>query len=379
MSLSFCAGESAAPSKPYLGMIEGFYGRRYSETERAFMCDFLAHSGYSFYLYAPKEDGHLREEWTAPLLSDHDYVASLERMSKDAHRLGLDFGVALSPLGLTSNFDGLKELVITRVKELCAITHCEIFALLFDDMVKDTEEIGALQNRIIAAIEKELPEHVQHFIICPSYYTDDPVLDKLFGQRPEHYFSDLMRDLPERVEVFWTGERVLSADITPKYLEGVTKLLGRKPFIWDNYPVNDGKNISNFLYLKKFQGRKGLTGHITGHAFNPMVQPYLSTLAAVTLPLIYQDKSSEEINAAHLKQAKALFGKAFAMFLKADNFRLLTEVGLKEMSARDKARLSELCAIDHTEALEEIRDFLTGKSARFDATILAGTHKLSQG
>lgn len=370
------ANTQTAP-QPYLGLIEGFYGRRYSEDERSYLCDFLASHGYSFYIYSPKADPHLRDRWQEALLSDHDYVAYLQRMSAQAHEQHLDYGIALSPLNLTADLEHLQDLAIQRVKELCTITHCEIFALLFDDMVKDSEQIGALQNRIISAIEKELPDFVQHFIICPSYYTDDPVLDKLFGKRPEHYFTDLTANLPERVEIFWTGERVLSNDITPEYLEHITQLLGRKPFIWDNYPVNDGKNISSFLYLKKFNGRRNLSGHITGHAVNPMVQPRLSTLAACTLPLIYQGKSNEEINAAHLKQAKALFGKAFAMFLKADNLRLFTEVGLKNMTINDRARLIELSHIDNTPALAEIEDFLNG-SLRFDQDIIAGTHKLSE-
>lgn len=362
------ASETTA-TKPYLGMIEGFYGQRYSQAERAAMYNFLAQHGYSFYIYAPKEDQHLREHWQDDLLGDAAYVSYLQEAGAAAHQAGLDFGVALSPLGLTANFEEQQELVVKRVQELCELTHCEILGLLFDDMVKDSESIGALQNKIIATIEKQLPAHVKHFIICPSYYTDDPVLDRLFGQRPEHYFTDLMAGLPERVEVFWTGEKVVAPDITPEYLDQVTQLLGRKPFIWDNYPVNDGKKLCPFLFLNKFKGRTNLQGHATGHAINPMVQPLLSTLAAVTLPLIYAGKSNTEINAAHLQQAKALFGKAFAMFLKSDRLPLLTEIGLKNMSERDKARLLELTYVDDTPALAEIRDFLQG-SKRFDQNII---------
>lgn len=368
---------SLISQSPYLGLIEGFYGRPYSETERNFMCDFLATHNYSFYLYSPKADLHLRDHWQDDILSDAAYVTYLQNMSATAHANHLDFGIALSPLKLTLNLDQLQNIAIRRVQELCNITHCEIFALLFDDMIKDSESVGKKQNEIINVIEQNLPDFVKHFIICPSYYTDDPVLDKLFGKRPKHYFQDLCNGLTSRVEIFWTGSKVISQDITPEYLAQVTALLGRKPFIWDNYPVNDGKNICHFLYLKKFNGRRHLSPHITGHAINPMVQPRLSTLAACTLPLIYDDKTNEEINAAYLQQAKELWGKAFAMFLKEDNFSLLTEVGLKQMSEQDRQRLIELCTIDSTKGLEEIKDFLQG-SKRFDADIIAGTHKLSQ-
>ena len=65
------------------------------------------------------------------------------------------------------------------------------------------------------------------------------------------------------------------------------------------------------------------------------------------------------------------------MFLKADNLRLFTEVGLKNMTINDRARLIELSHIDNTPALAEIEDFLNG-SLRFDQDIIAGTHKLSE-
>ena len=47
---------SMGSAAPYLGLIEGFYGQRYSEKERAFLYKFLQGCGYSFYIYAPKED-----------------------------------------------------------------------------------------------------------------------------------------------------------------------------------------------------------------------------------------------------------------------------------------------------------------------------------
>ena len=359
----------------YLGIIEGFYGRPYSDDERRYLYDFAKKSGYSFYIYAPKADLQLRDDWRNEITGE--YETSLSSFAADAHKAGLDFGVALSPLNLTSTWGEDKAKLLERVSSLCRISQCEIFCLLFDDMFKDSEHVGAVQNAIIAEVEKHLPEHVKHFIICPSYYTDDPVLDKIFGARPEHYFDELMKDLPQRVEVFWTGPMVLSEDITPEHLEKVTRLLGRKPFIWDNYPVNDGKRICHYLYLNKFHGRTGLAPHVTGHAVNPMVQPMLSTLAGVTLPLIYQGKSTEEINTAHLNQARELFGSAFAMILKYDNFNLLTRTGLHKMSDQDKARFLEFSEMNDKPALKELADFIRG-SQRFDQAIISGTHVITQ-
>lgn len=353
----------------YLGIIEGFYGQRYSAQERSYLFNFCAQHGYRFYIYAPKEDAQLRDKWQEPISAD--YRHSLSTMAQAAHAQGLDFGVALSPMNLTANFQKQRATLEQQVKELCACSQCEIFCLLFDDMVKDSEDVGKAQNEIIKTVEDLLPAHVQHFIICPSYYCDDPILERLFGSCPDTYFSDLTAGLPERVEIFWTGDKVLSEDITPEYIDQVTKRLGRKPFIWDNYPVNDGKKSCDFLFLGKFKGRTNLQGHVTGHAVNPMVQPLLSTLAEVTLPLIYAGASPEDINAAHLNQARKLFGPATALIIKYDNFNLLTKVGLSKLSAQDKARFLEFCAMDDRPALQELADFIHG-SKRFDQSIVAG-------
>lgn len=359
----------------YLGIIEGFYGQRYSKQEREGVYAFAQEHGYSFYIYAPKEDKQLRDEWTQEI--SPEYQAMISDLATNAHRTGLDFGVALSPLNLTANFEEQKDILLERVKKLCASTSCEIFCLLFDDMVKDSEHVGAVQNKIIKEVEKALPEHVSHFIICPSYYSDDPILDRLFGERPKNYFDELLADMPERVNIFWTGPQVLSEDITVEHVQYVTKLLGRKPFIWDNYPVNDGKKIHNFLFLKKFHGRRGLAPYVTGHAVNPMVQPVLSTLAEITIPLIYKGKSNEEINAAHLAHAKKLFGLATTMILKYDNLDLLTRIGLNNMTSRDKARFLEFSVMEDKPALKEIGDFISG-SKRFDQSIVNGTHFLTK-
>lgn len=359
--------------KDYLGIIEGYYGTSYSKEERDYLCSFLKDNKYSFYIYAPKADFQLRDEWTNELTPE--YREKLHVMRKQCSDNGLDFGIALSPLNLTAKFDEQKDLLLTRVKELCQESQCDIFCLLFDDMFKTSEDLGAIQNKIIKLVEKELPTHVKRFIICPTYYSYDPALGRIFGECPKDYFKELLDTMPERVDIFWTGPMVLSKDITQDHVEEVTKLLGRKPFIWDNYPVNDGKSICHYLFLEKFKGRCGLNGRVAGHAVNPMVQCVLSTLPAITLPLIYEGKSQEEINQAYLNYAKQILGKAAHELMKYDNLRLLTTTGLNKMGEIDKTRLLQFCELDKTPALDEIIDFLN-VSMRFDQSIVNGSHPI---
>ena len=86
-----------------LGIIEGFFGRPYSWTERADMVRALAPHGYSFYLYAPKADGYLRRRWREPYPDAE--LAALGAFAGTCRDAGVRFGVGLSPYELFLGFD----------------------------------------------------------------------------------------------------------------------------------------------------------------------------------------------------------------------------------------------------------------------------------
>ena len=68
------------------------------------------------------------------------------------------------------------------------------------------------------------------------------------------------------------------------HIERVTGQLGRKPFLWDNYPVNDGQRMSQYLHLRGFTGRPASNaGLIAAHGINPALQPTLGRIPAITL------------------------------------------------------------------------------------------------
>src|SRR5690606_38231537 len=85
-------------------------------------------------------------------------------------------------------------------------------------------------------------------ILCPTYYSDDPVLERVFGERPHNYWQNLGEQLDSRTDIFWTGPRVCSEHFNVEHLHAVGQRLGRKPFLWDNYPVNDGAIKSRHLH-----------------------------------------------------------------------------------------------------------------------------------
>ena len=82
----------------------------------------------------------------------------------------------------------------------------------------------------------------------------------------------------------WTGRRVVCDEITVAEAQARAAALGgRPPFVWDNYPVNDGL-MGDQLFLGPLRGREpGLDSACSGYVANPMVQPMASTLPLASI------------------------------------------------------------------------------------------------
>lgn len=268
-----------------LGIVEGFFGRQWSWEARHAFVDFLAARACNTYVYAPKNDPWLRRQWHAPFPSAH--LDALRKLAAHCHEQDVDFGIGLSPFELYRDFSAANRLLLkAKVEQIDAISP-RLFCILFDDMMGDLKELAAVQVGIIEFICAH--SSARSFAICPTYYSDDPLLVRHFGSQPEHYLEDLGRRLDPAIDVFWTGPKVISTSYPRSHLLEVAGKLRRKPLLWDNYPVNDAKRLTSFLHLMPFTGRGAeLRELCSGHLANPMNQPWLSQLALHTLPLLYE-------------------------------------------------------------------------------------------
>ena len=273
---------------PYLGLIEGFFGRSWSFTERHDYAAFLKTNGYHFYIYAPKSDPYLRKAWQQDW--PPETAAKLQSLVHHYQSLGLDFGLGLSPFEIYKNYDAdAQQSLQTKIKRLNRLG-ADILCLLFDDMRGDVPDLAQTQIKITQDVLSQTT--AKKVIMCPTYYSFDPVLEELFGTMPEDYFQDLGEGLPSEVDIFWTGPKICSNAYPESHLKEVIQVLGRKPFLWDNYPVNDGADISRFLFLKAFENRPDTLAELTtGHAANPMNQPWLSRISLYSLPRSYSQGS----------------------------------------------------------------------------------------
>ncbi|MEI9932538.1 MAG: beta-N-acetylglucosaminidase domain-containing protein [Rhizomicrobium sp.] len=246
-----------------LGIIEGYYGTPWSWPERAATAAFLAPYGYSFYIYAPKADAFLRERWRED--HPHELAKHLRMFAAHCHELGVSFGVGLSPFEICRDFGREERGALMRKLSFFDDVGIDQLAILFDDMKGDEPDLAERQADILHWIAERTS--ARKLIICPTYYSDDPILDRLFGKRPENYLNELGMRLDPSIDVFWTGEEVCSRAFSSAHLERVCNTFGRKPVLWDNYPVNDGARMSRYLHLRAFAGRPAtIADFIAGHA-----------------------------------------------------------------------------------------------------------------
>jgi len=331
-----------------LGIIEGYYGKPWSWRARGETIAFLARHGYGFFLYAPKADTFLRRRWR----DDHpgETTQALTRLSAHCRTHGVRFGVGLSPFEIYVNFDAdAKAALAKKLASLDAIGIDDL-AILFDDMKGDLPTLAATQAEIVHFAAGR--SKATRLIVCPSYYTDDPILDRYFGKRPENYLEDFGRLLDPAIEVFWTGEEVCSREFSPGHLARVAEQLGRKPFLWDNYPVNDGPRMSQFLHLRAFTGRPAAIGaSIAAHAINPALQPVLSRIPALTLGESYAQWSAYEYGAAFARAAREVLGSELATLV-GNDIHALQDSGLDRLDKSAERLRARYAGIDHDGARE---------------------------
>ena len=213
-------------------------------------------------------------------------------------------------------------------------------------MKGDLPELAARQAEIIDWIAARTA--ASRLIVCPSYYTDDPVLDRVFGQRPANYLADLGRALDPAIQLMWTGEEVCAREFSPGHLARVAEEMGRKPFLWDNYPVNDGPRMSRHLHLPAFTGRPAAIGPaVPGPAVNTASHAVPSPIPALTLAETHSAGPAYQYNDAFRRAAEAVLGADLADAV-TRNLLLLEDAGLDGMDAERKAKLRDrFAAFDH--------------------------------
>ena len=347
------------------GVIEGFFGRSWSWETREKYADFLKEYGFGFYIYAPKDDPYLRRQWRENWPEDRN--RRLCDLASVYRREGVRFGMGLSPLEIYLNFD--EEAKTALRKKVLSINRFDpdILCVLFDDMRGDVPNLAEVEAEVFQRIV-DLSK-ARTFILCPTYYSFDPVLEKVFGKMPEGYWDDLGKRIDPNAGIFWTGPEVCSTGYSESHLREVTGILGRKPFIWDNYPVNDGEKKSRFLHLRAFENRSHrMSGWTAGHAVNPMNQAWLSQIPLKTLHESYTLKDDYAPAQAFVRAVETLCGRDLAGAIRED-VPIFQDKGLDGMGERQRREWIEKYESFRSPYAEEIVEWLKGEYA-FDPDCL---------
>jgi hypothetical protein len=346
-----------------LGVIEGYFGRQWSWDCRRDYAGFLRAQGFNTYVYAPKNDAYLRKSWQA--LHPETEFRQLLALRDHYRHTGVAFGIGLSPFELYRDFSAGNQQLLARKLEQLNELELDLLCILFDDMLGSLADLAAQQLRIIAFITAH--SNARRYAVCPTYYSDDPLLTRHFGAAPEHYLEELGAGLDPAHLLFWTGPKVISPDYPEAHLRNVATRLRRKPLLWDNYPVNDAKRLTPFLHLGPFHGRDPdvLRAHCGGQLSNPMNQGYLSQLPLYALARHYR---SGEVPTLH-EALQALCSPCLAMLLERDAERFQRQ-GLDALDDATRAVLAaEYRALDEEPMAREVSEWLRGEYA-FDPACL---------
>ena len=260
---------------PSTGVIEGFYGRPWSPTERRNMLLFMARIGMRVYAYGPKNDPLHRDNWRE-LYGDEKMTefANLERL---AENLGISFVYGISPgKDIDTESDTDRQALLDKLTPFIDIGVTS-FVLLFDDIEGDiaqpiNAELGAehveLGNWLLQQLGDLAGEPIMLWLV-PTVYSSERQYDWPEG---EDYLRE-MAGLDSRIGLMWTGTGTSEDTLSAADVAEVTSLTGRKPIIWDNQHATDGGDgFWGHVFLAPLLGRSAdLVDAVDGFMVNPMI------------------------------------------------------------------------------------------------------------
>lgn len=226
------------------GVIEGFYGPPWSQSERFELFDWMAAWGLNTYLYAPKDDLKHRAIWREDYTPAETEV--LRELITNCRSRKLKFIYALSPgLDIRYSREGDRKTLRRRFAQMLTLG-CENFALLLDDIPDRLHGEDAARWDSFAAAQCDVANELfrwlrerspaSRFVFCPTPYCGRMAGSNYGGAG---YLDTVGRELRPEIDVFWTGPEIVSREITVPHVRDLAQILRRKPLIWDNLFAND--------------------------------------------------------------------------------------------------------------------------------------------
>ena len=253
---------------------------------------FGAARGMNTYLYAPKDDPYHRKRWRVPY--PRKEWQELLRLIRAAQRHRIDFVYGFHPgEGLCFSAGEPVRILLKKAQRFYDVG-VRTFAVLFDDIpsrlthAKDRSHfqssLARAEGEWLSNIRAQQPTSWKdvEWWTCPSYYTSDPLLGRIFGAFEPDFLEALGEYLPSETACLWTGPAVVSKTITLAHVRGIANRVRHPLILWDNYPVND-LSMSDELHIGPLRGRDPrLPEVVYGYFNNPLLQEELGFVPLAT-------------------------------------------------------------------------------------------------
>lgn len=258
------------PDVAFRGTIEGFYGLPWSFEARKSQFRFYGETKMNTYIYGPKDDPFhgFSNRWRDPYPEAE--AKRIAELVKVAHANKVNFVWAVHP-GRDIHWKDDSDMKACVAKfEMMYALGVRSFAVFFDDIggegaraEKQVELLNYVNRNFVRAKGDVTP-----LILCPTQY------NKAWSGGP--YLETLGKGLDKDIMVMWTGDSVCT-NITKETAEWFAAKVGRKPYIWWNWPVSD--YCKSHLLLGKCYGNDPTNGpRYAGFASNPMDKPEASKI-----------------------------------------------------------------------------------------------------
>ena len=277
------------------GFLEGFYGKPWTDAQRRDMLGMMAERGMNVYAYGAKDDPYHRDEWEK--LYPPEALKQLGSLVDYCKGIGVDFMYCTAP-GLTFEYDNKAHYAALRAKlEQIMTLGVKSFGLFFDDIPRDRQ--SPEDHAMVAKVLYKAYPGIS-LTVCPMIYR---------GTGREDYIRRLGRNLPKKVDIFWTGRNICSQDLTVEQAKLFKRNTGHQPLYWDNYPVNDAE-MYHEMHLGPLEGREpDLYKHSRGILFNTMEYFESTKLPLLTCADYLRDPANYNPEWSWLKALDTLFGK----------------------------------------------------------------------
>jgi len=299
------------PDVRFRGVVEGFYGTPWSQEARLGQLDFYGRNKMNVYIYGPKDDPYHRDHWRTPYPEAEG--RQLQVLVERAKQRGVNFYWAIHPgVDIKWTVED-RDALIAKLESMYALG-VRSFAVFFDDIWGENAD-AAKQADLLNYLDDQFVQKkhdISPLVLCPSIY------NRAWSGNGDKYLLTLGEKLNKGIEIMWTGNTVVHC-IDKESMEWVNPRIGRKAYIWWNYPVSD--YVRDHILLGPTYGNgTDIAGDLSGFVSNPMEHAEASKISLYSIAdyvwnmAEYDDQRSWERATADLLPGNVEALRVFAAF-----------------------------------------------------------------